>query len=107
MPYRDVHFVPMLGSRASRAAAQGRGSPGRVPQRLYYPKVSLDAGFGCESVGRVPKQRRAYVGLGGDVSQGPETAKRKISCEEGYWIWQSARVAVDWGLGLDVGACGD
>lgn len=98
MACRDVHFVPKLGSRASRATA----TFGRVAQHSYYPKVFLDARSGCESVGRVPKQRRAYVGPDGDVSQVAETARREISSEEGYWIWQSW---VAGGRGL--GACGD
>lgn len=74
-----------------------------APTILKYPQTPAP---GCESVGRVPKQRRACVGPDGDVSQEAEAARRGISRDEGYWIWQS-RAAGVCGLHLDVGACGD
>lgn len=65
IPFRDVTAGLVLGSWARVRNADE--SP-RVGQHRDYASSHPLTGCGFETVGRVPKMWRAYVGLDGDVS---------------------------------------
>lgn len=103
---RDLHAGLKLGSRVGCSAVQNADVLVCATNIFKAPPFT---GCNSESVGRVPKLWRAYVGLDGDVSQGGletqrEVGNDEVSYEDGCRGRQD-RIAGGWGLGLYVGTC--